>query len=140
MYSPKTIMYGDTLHYKRHLALKIGQYCQVHEEDTQRNDQAAMRKSAICLGPSGNTQGVFKFMSIHLETNINRRSWDSIPIPDTIIARVNEIEKGEPETFIFTDCKVRIIGDSELTGVDTSVNQEPQKNQLPNDIEVTPYI
>ena len=38
MYIPKTIVSGETLHYKRHLALNIGQYCQVHEYDTPRND------------------------------------------------------------------------------------------------------
>ena len=29
---PKTIMSGETLDYKKHLSLPIGQYCQVHEE------------------------------------------------------------------------------------------------------------
>jgi hypothetical protein len=32
--SPKTIMSGETLNYKKHLGLQVGQYCQVHEEDT----------------------------------------------------------------------------------------------------------
>jgi hypothetical protein len=31
---PKTIMSGETLNFKKHLSLQIGQYCQVHEEDT----------------------------------------------------------------------------------------------------------
>jgi hypothetical protein len=29
--STKTIMSGETLDYKKHLSLQIGQYCQVHE-------------------------------------------------------------------------------------------------------------
>jgi hypothetical protein len=37
--SPKTIMTGETLHYKKHLSLQIGEYCQVHEEDTPRNSR-----------------------------------------------------------------------------------------------------
>ena len=28
---PKTIMSGETLDYKKHLCLQIGQYCQVHK-------------------------------------------------------------------------------------------------------------
>jgi hypothetical protein len=28
--SPKTIMSGETLDYKKHLSLQVGQYCQVH--------------------------------------------------------------------------------------------------------------
>jgi hypothetical protein len=31
--SPKTIMSGETLDYKKHMGLQLGQYCQVNEED-----------------------------------------------------------------------------------------------------------
>ena len=34
--SPKAIMFGETLDYKKHLSLAIGQYCQVHEEEQPR--------------------------------------------------------------------------------------------------------
>ena len=47
--SPKTIMSGETLDYKKHLHLQIGQYCQVHEEDTPRNSRIPCTKGAICL-------------------------------------------------------------------------------------------
>ena len=71
-----------------------------------------------------NTQGGLKFMSLHSAKNITRRNWDKIPMPDTAIARVNELAKGEPGHFIFTDRKGHIIVDVELTGVETSGNQE----------------
>ena len=45
VYSPKTIVSGKILQYKRHLALNIVQYFQVHEEETPRNSQAASKKS-----------------------------------------------------------------------------------------------
>ena len=47
--SPKTIMSGETLDFKKHLSLQIGQYCQVHEEDNPRNSQIARTKGAISL-------------------------------------------------------------------------------------------
>ena len=62
-------------------------------------------------------------MSIHSEKKITRRIWDATPTTDTFIDRVNELAKGEPEHFICTDQKCRIIGDAELTGLDTSGNQ-----------------
>jgi hypothetical protein len=31
--SPKTILSGETLDFKKHLRLQFGQYCQVHEEE-----------------------------------------------------------------------------------------------------------
>ena len=62
--SPKTIMSGETLNYKKDLSLQIGQYCQVHEEEFPRNSQIPRTKGAISLGPSGNLQGGYKFMSL----------------------------------------------------------------------------
>ena len=123
MHSPTIIIFRETLHYKRHLALKIGQYYQLREDDKRRNIQAASTKAAMCLGPSGNTQVGFKFISLQCSKKITRDIWDAIPMPYTVIARVNELAKGEPETFMFTDRKGRIIGDAEITGVDTIVNQ-----------------
>jgi hypothetical protein len=67
--SPKTIMSGETLDFKKHLSLHIGQYCQVHEEDTPRNSQVARTKGAISLGPSGNLQGGFKLMALNSGKN-----------------------------------------------------------------------
>jgi hypothetical protein len=51
--SPKTIMSGETLDYKKHTIIQLGQYCQVHEEDNPRNSQIDRTKEEISLGPSG---------------------------------------------------------------------------------------
>jgi hypothetical protein len=72
--SPKTIISGEKLDYKKNLSLQLGQYCQVHEEDNPRNSQIAWTKGAISLGPSGNLQGGFKFMALNSGKNIVRRS------------------------------------------------------------------
>jgi hypothetical protein len=60
----KTVMTGETLHCKKHLSLQMGQHCQAHEEDTPRNSLSPPTKGAICLGPSSNLQGGYKFMSL----------------------------------------------------------------------------
>jgi hypothetical protein len=89
--SPNTIMYGETLEYKKHLSLQLGQYCQVHEEDNPRNSHIDRTKGAIYLGPSCNLQGGFKFMDVNSGKKIARRSWDVIPMPDLVIDRVNAL-------------------------------------------------
>ena len=94
--SPKTIMSGDILDYKRHLSLHIGQYCQVHKEYAPCNIQNPRIKGAILLGPSGNLQGGFKFMALNTGKKIVRRSWDVIPIPDKVITRVNALGSNQP--------------------------------------------
>jgi hypothetical protein len=70
--SPKTIMSGETLNYKKHLGFQVGQYCQVHEEDTLCNSQSPRTKGAILLGPSGNRQGGYKFMALNTRKKITR--------------------------------------------------------------------
>jgi hypothetical protein len=89
--SPKTILSGETLDYKKHLSLQVGQYFQVHEEDNPRNSQIARTKGSISLGPSGNLQGTFKFMALNTVKKIVRQSWDVIPIPDLVIDRFNAL-------------------------------------------------
>ena len=48
--SPHVIMKGEQLEFKKHLSMQLGTYCQVHEEGTPRNNQAAQTKAAICPG------------------------------------------------------------------------------------------
>jgi hypothetical protein len=122
--SPKTIMLGDTLDYRKHLSLQIGQYCQVHEEDHPRNSQLARTKGAISLGPSGNLQGGFKFMALNTGKKIVHRSWDVIPMPDVVIARVNALGSDQPHQMTFADRHGRLIGDIEIPGVDSDKEQE----------------
>jgi hypothetical protein len=125
--SPKTLMTGETLDYKKHLSLQLGQYCQVHEDDAPRNSQLPRTQGAICLGPSGNIQGGFRFLNLTSGQKITRRSWDIIPIPQTVIDRVNLLGKDQPEQFIFTDRKGRLIGDIEP--VDNDDAYDPDTNE-----------
>ena len=122
--SPKEIMSGEKLDFKKHLALQFGQYCQVHEEEMPRNGMSARTKGAISLGPSGNLQGGYKFMALNTGKKITRRNWDVIPIPDVVVARVNSLGSGQPEQLIFTDRHGRLIGDIEIPGVDSDVDDD----------------
>ena len=122
--SPKTIMSGEKLDYKKHLSLQIGQYCQVHEEDLPRNSQKARTQGAICLGPSGNMQGGFKFLTLKTCKTVSRRTWDLIPMPDLVIARMNTLGADQPKDWTFTDRQGRPVGDSdEIPGVN---DQHPE--------------
>ena len=86
----------------------------------------ARTQGTIFLGPCGNLQGGFKFMSLQTGQNITRYNWGEIPIPKTVINRVNVLGKDQLEHFIFTDRKGRKIGKSEITGVEGDQNVTPQ--------------
>jgi hypothetical protein len=131
--SPKTIMSGETLDYKKHLSLQLGQYCQVHEEDNPSNSQIARTKGAISLGPNGNLQGGFKFMALNSGKKIVRRSWDVIPMPDIVIDRANALGRDQPQHMSFTDRHGCLIGDVEIPGVN---GQEEDDDHLPGVVPV----
>jgi hypothetical protein len=120
---PKIIMSGEMLDFKKHLSLQIGQYCQVHEEDTPRKSQVARTKGAISLGPSGNLQGGFKFMALNSGKKIAQRIWDVIPLLDVAVNRVNELGKDQPLLMTLTDRHGRLIGDMEIPGVDSTEDE-----------------
>lgn len=76
------IMAGKPLNYKKDLALEFGAYCQVHAHHTPRNSMKARTEGGICLGPIGNEQGGFKFMSLQTGRNSlgsNGHSYQSPP-------------------------------------------------------------
>ena len=77
------------------------------------------------MGTSGNMQGGFKFMSLRSMKNITKISWYMIPMPYTVIDRVNLLGKYQPELLLFTDCKGQIIGDGDvnITGTDGYTNK-----------------
>jgi hypothetical protein len=133
-------MTGNSVDYQRDLSLQLGEYVQVHEEDEPRNGENPRTRGAICLGPSGNKQGGFKFLSLQSGKEITRMSWDALPMPDTVITRLETLAKGQPEQLIFTDRKGRAIGNAELTGVGVDrdlINDDTQDDDvLQNDIDL----
>ena len=116
--SPNTIISGESLHYKQHLGIKIGQYLQVHKYEDPSNSQVPRTKVAIFLGPSGNEQGGFQFMSLNSAKNITRRIWDTILIPGTSTICIKELAFNGQNQFIFADRRSCLTGDVGITGVD----------------------
>ena len=88
-----SILTGESLDYKRILNLQPGQYCQVHENKGPRNSDKTRTQGAICLGPCGNLQGEFKFMSLQTGQKITTYNCDEIPIPKIVIKRFNVLGK-----------------------------------------------
>ena len=114
-FSPKTILSGESLDYKKHLQIQFGQYFQIHENHTPRISEKERTLDEIPLGPSGNKQGGYYFMSLKNGSKVHRFSWDEVSMPDSVIKQVNTLGK---DYFIFTDRKGRLIGENILTGVD----------------------
>jgi hypothetical protein len=132
--------------------LCFGDYVQVHEDDMITNTMKERTVGALCLGPSGNVQGGYIFVSLATWSVIRRRSWTSLPIPKEIIDLVNSKvkeeleleEESEEEVMIEHEPTNNISGHLEQTEADGNQAVEVQEDNnslLEEDIErYTPEI
>ena len=88
-YSPTTIMTGTTLDYKTHCSLEFGAYAETHDDKEKTNTMVERTGGAICLGPSTNLQGGYKFLSLRSGRKITRHQFYAVPMPTTVRDRVH---------------------------------------------------
>ena len=143
VYGPKTIMSGKVIDFTK-FSLPFGSYCQVHEEKLPRNTLASRTIGAISLGPSGNTQGGHRFLTLNTGKVVTRRSWDILPMPQSVIDRVNFLGRDQPHLPIFTDRSGDAIGDddpfyehSAQTDMDNHPTGEILPDAAPDPVDVT---
>jgi hypothetical protein len=64
-WSPRELVIRHCLNYKHHCCAPFGAYCEVHEDhEEERYSMKPRGTPAICLGPTGNIQGTYIFLSL----------------------------------------------------------------------------
>ena len=66
------------------------------------------------------------------------RSWDEIPMPDTMIAQVNALGQGQPNDLYLPDQKKRPIGEIYITWVDAGENEAPNIEMIEPETDIDP--
>jgi hypothetical protein len=102
--------------------LLIGTYCQVHEEKLPQNSLLYRTLGAISLEPSGNAQSRHNFFTLNTSRVITCWSWGVIPMPKSIVDRVNFIGKDQPIQPVFLDHAGNPIGDGDANYEEDPVN------------------
>jgi len=90
-YSPREIIMRQKLDGKTHAKAPFGSYCEVREDQDITNTMAPRTIWAICLGPTGNAQGSYKFLSLATGKKLIRRSFTEMPVTESVINRVAQI-------------------------------------------------
>ena len=101
--SPRTILTGQKVDYKRHCRFQFGEYTQTHEE--HNNSMNPRTVGALALRPVGNGQGSFYFPSVATGRVLNRLHATALPMPDEIIDKIHQMawqQKNNPG-LIFAD-------------------------------------
>ena len=122
--SPRTIVTGQKLDFKRHCRFQFGQYVQTHEE--HNNSMSPRTVGALALRPTGNAQGSFYFMSLSTGRVLNRLRGTALPMPDDVINRVHRMarqQKADPGL---------LFGDRNMNPIyDEMSNDEEDEDHLP---------
>ena len=88
-WSPRTIVTGQKLDFKRHCRFQFGEYVQTHEE--HNNSMSPRTVGALELRQTGNAQGSFYFMSLSTGRVLNRLCGTALPMPDNVIDRAHQM-------------------------------------------------
>ncbi len=91
--SPCKIVYRHKLDFTKHCKSPFGTYCKVHDEPAPTNTMVTRSTPAIVLGPTGNLQGTFKFLSLATRMKVKQRAFMPYPMPDLIIKKVKAYSK-----------------------------------------------
>jgi hypothetical protein len=104
-YSPCTIMTGTALDFNKHCQIPFGAYAEVHEDRNIMNTMDERTQPAICLGPTANFQGSYIFLSLRMGKRITRKQFKELPMPASIIKRVEAmaIKEKQDKTITFHD-------------------------------------
>ena len=87
--SPREMFLGVKLDYARDCKLAFGEYVEVHEDNAITNTMEPRTTGAICLGPMGNAQGDYRFMSLSTWRPLKRKKWTPMPMNKAIIDMIN---------------------------------------------------
>jgi hypothetical protein len=90
-YSPRELILRRKLTFEKHCRVPFGTYCEVADNPTMTNVSDSRTTPAIALGPTGNAQGTYKFLSLATGKKINRRTWTRLPIPDSMINKLHRL-------------------------------------------------
>ena len=111
--SPRTILTGQKVDYKRHCRFQFGEYTQTHEE--HNNSMNPRTVGALALRPVGNGQGSFYFLSVATGRVLNRLHATALPMPDDIIDKIHRMARQQKNNpgLIFADRNLNADEDDE---------------------------
>jgi hypothetical protein len=100
--SPQTIVTGMPPDAEKHCQIPFGAYAQVHVEPNPSNDaMTSQTVGGISLGPTGNLQGTYHFLSLLTGRVIKARSFTPLPMPKEVVRAIetmNYVKPKEDET------------------------------------------
>ena len=128
--SPRTIVTGQRLDFKRHCRFQFGEYVETHEQ--HNNSMMSRTVGALALRPTGNAQGGFYFLSLSTGRVLNRLRAMALPMPDNVVDQVHQMarqQKANPG-LLFGNQSVGTVNDEDM---DDSSDDDEDDEYAPED-------
>jgi hypothetical protein len=90
-WSPRELVLRHKLDAKLHCKAPFKSYCEVHVDPDITHTMEPRTKWAICLGPTGNRQGSYNFVSFTTGNKIIRRNFTEMPVTESVIKQVKQM-------------------------------------------------
>jgi len=87
-WSPRELVSRTKLDAKLHCRAPFGSYCEMHIDPDITNTLEPRTNRAICMGPTGNLQGSYKFLSLATGKKVTLRKFTEMTVTDRVIKKV----------------------------------------------------
>lgn len=98
--SPREMVIGTPTDFITDCRIEFGTYCQIYENPNITNTQETRSRDAIALGPSGNRQGSYKFLTLDTWEVVLRGKRTELSMPKSIIDVIESKAKSEGQKKI----------------------------------------
>ena len=71
-FSPRELVQCIKLSANVHCKMPLGTYCKVHNEPDPLNSMQGCTHKTICMGPTGNAEGSYKFYCLQMKQKLTR--------------------------------------------------------------------
>ena len=115
--NPRALMTGYDIDAQKHLQLECGEYAEVHDEHD--NTMTPRTTGAIALMPNGNIQGGHLFYSLRTGKILNRKKWTPVPMPESVIPRMDALAKDRRSGLRFTNANNEEYDDDDTDSDDS---------------------
>ncbi len=90
--------------YMMHCKAQFGSYCKVFNDPNPTNTMVARTQPAVCLGPTRNLQGTYKFFALNTGRVIKRRQFKELPMPKSMVKTIESLDdSGSVGELIFAN-------------------------------------
>ncbi len=109
-WSPHKFVLRHKLDAKLHCRASFGSYCEMHVDPDIANTMDPRMKWAIYMGPTGNLQGSYKFLSLATKKIVTWRIFMEMPIMESVIKQLKKmaVKDGATKSYLLETDRGRI--------------------------------